>query len=48
MQSALKEISNEFTKRILIKQYVIKENNFIMSVKKPQYFFRIVLLNSTL
>jgi len=41
MQSALKEISNEFTKRILIKQYVIKENNFIMSVKKPSIFLEL-------
>jgi len=48
MQSTLKEIGNELTERILLKQQVRKGNYFIMSVKKPQYFFRIVLLNSTL
>jgi len=41
MQSALKEISNEFTERILLKQQVRKGNNFIMSVKKTQYFLEL-------
>jgi len=42
MQSALKEISNEFTERILLKQQVKKRKQLHNVSKKNPIFFLIV------